>query len=795
MIRNYFKTAFRYLERHKLYTSINILGLTLGITCALLAILYVKDEMSFDDFHQKGKQLYRITTTVSRPRDGLEVLGTTGQVQGPAFKAAIPEIEDYTRILGMDGINLTSGSKSIAVKNLYVDEGFFNLFSFPFLRGDSKTALGQPASIVLSETTAQKLFNTTDVVGKALKIEEGSGTENLTITGVAKDAPSNSSIQFDVLIPFKYLQKMFKDDNWLNNYLTTFILLHPAASPKAVSQKFSQVFQLNAKEQLAKEPGYHYQFGLLPISAIHLNPLGVAANGTADVEQGLSGGSTITYTYLLTGIVAFILIMACVNFINLSIAGSLKRAKEVGVRKVAGSTKIQIVKQFLVEAAVQCGLSWVLAIAFCALLLPVFNQISGKTILLSNLVSPGLFIYGTLLMLLCLFVAGLYPALVLSFYNPAEVLYNRQKLKHKNLLGKSLIVLQFTLAVALIIGTLVYYGQMNFISKQDLGYNASNMIKIHLPPQRITRSTIWLFRSQLLQDPAVKEVTGSSGISRNTVAVNGKKLDVKQDHIDEFYLPAFEIALKSGRNFYKSSATDSSNAVIVNEAFVRSAGLENPIGQQLTNPDNQHKMTVVGVVKDYHYGSLKEKIGPQVLSRGDNEYLFIKIQPGKIAAALPFVEKTFKQIFPAHYFSYTFLDDENAIAYQNDKKWQQIITASAGLAILICCVGLFGLTSFAARQRIKEIGVRKVLGASAAGITLLLSKDFLKLVIAAIIIASPVAWLVMNQWLQNFAYHITIGWGVFLMAGMFATSIALLTVSFQAIKAATSNPVSSLRTE
>jgi len=445
----------------------------MGMTCALLAILYVRNEMGYDRFHKKAQQLYRLTTTITDQDGSQQIVGTTGQVQGPAFKATIPEILDYVRMLGMDGINMSANNKSLAVKNLFVDESFFNMFSFPLLYGNPKTVLSDPFSLVLSEATALKFFGRTDVIGKTLKIEEGRGIENLTITGVAKNAPANSSVQFDVLVPFKYLQLMFTDKNWLNQYLTTFILLRPAVNPKAVDKKFVKVFEINAKEQLPEEKNLpnRYQFGLLPITDIHLHSLGLNPYGTADEERGLSGGSTITYSYILMGIVAFILLMACVNFINLSISGSLKRAKEIGVRKIAGSTRWQIVSQFLVEAAILCFISYIFAISLAKLLLPVFNQLADKQISLSDLNAFSLFFYGAILMLICIVVAGVYPAIALSLFNPAEVLYNKQKLNGKNLFGKSLIVLQFTLAVSLIISTIIYYRQMNFISNEDLGYD------------------------------------------------------------------------------------------------------------------------------------------------------------------------------------------------------------------------------------------------------------------------------------------------------------------------------------
>jgi ABC-type antimicrobial peptide transport system permease subunit len=801
MIKNYFKIAFRHLWHNWLYTFVNIVGLTIGMTCALLAILFVIDELSFDTFHKNAPQLYRITTTVTN-QDGSQQTVGTGQVQGPAFKAGIPEISDYTRVLKISGVNVSCENKSLAVNLIYCDASFFNLFSFPLLYGNSETALSDPFSIVLSETTALKFFGTTDVIGKALKIEEGKGIEDLTITGVIKNAPANSSIQFDVLVSCKYLQRMFNDKNWLNQYLTTFILLHPGADPKIVQQKINEVFKTQARDQLLETKTFsgQYQFALQPLTDIHLHLLGLNPYDTSDEARGLSGGSTITYSYILTGIVFFILLMACVNFINLSISDSLKRSKEIGIRKIAGSSRRQIIIQFLIEAFILCFISYILALSLGNLLLPVFNQLADKKISFSGLTDFNLFFYGVMIMLICIAIAGIYPAITLSLFNPAEVLYNRQKQSGKNLFGKSLIVLQFTLAVALIISTIIYYRQMNFISNEDLGYNPADIIKIGLPGQRLDSNVTATFRNELLKDPSIKYVTTDMGGNwDDPVSVNGKKLIVKSGSVDEFYLPALGIPLKAGRNFSTGYQTDVANAIIVNETFVRSVGWKDPIGQQLTDLEDNNKIkTVIGVVKDYHYGSLKEKIQPQILSMryvGNNEDALIKIQKGKIVQALRALETAYNNLFPQHYFDYQFLGDEIAGSYVSDKKWQQIVGYSATVAILICCIGLFGVSGFTAQRRYREIGIRKVFGASAISITQLVTKDFLGLIIIAIIIASPVAWFSMNKWLQNYAYRIEINGWVFLAAAFISIFIAVITISFHAIKAAIANPVESLRAE
>jgi ABC-type antimicrobial peptide transport system permease subunit len=802
MIENYFKIALRHLWRNRLYTFINVVGLSIGITCALLAILYVRDEMSYDRFHKNALQLYRLTTTITNPSGMQQTVGTTGQVQGPAFKEAIPEISDYLRLWGIDAINMSANNKSLAVDTRYVDENFFKLFSFPLLQGSAKTALNDPFSIVLSETTALRFFGSTNVLGKTLKIEEGRGIENLTITGVASNAPANSSLQFDVLVPFKYLQLMFTDKNWLNQYLTTFILLRPGADPKTAQQKFASIFATQARDQLAETKTHpdQYQFALQPFTDLHLYPLGLNPYLTADEERGLSGGSTIIYSYILTGIVAFILLMAYVNFINLSISDSLKRSKEIGIRKIAGSNRRQIIIQFLVEALLLCFVSYVFAISLAKIFLPVFNQLAGKNISMPGMADPGFLVYGVILMLICIVVAGIYPAITLSLFNPAEVLYNKQKLSGKNLFGKSLIVLQFTLAVALIISTIVYYRQMKFISNEDLGYNPADIIKIHLPPQRIDLKVTTNFRNELAKYPFIKYMTAYAGGNwDNRLSVNGQEFIAKSGSVDEFYLPALEIPLKTGRNFSAEYPTDAANSIIVNETLVKSLGWENPIGRSLVDLDDNNKVkTVIGVVKDYHYGSLKQRIQPQTLSMiylGNNGDALIKIQKGKIVQGLKEVETTYNNLFPQHYFYYSLLGDENAGAYSSDKKWQQIVSYSAAVAILICCIGLFGLSSFTAQKRYKEIGIRKVVGASAVSITRLLAKDFVKLIIIAILIASPIAWLTLNKWLQNYAYGIQINGWIFLAAAFISILIGIMTVSFHAIKAAIANPVKSLRTE
>lgn len=806
-ITNFFRITIRHLWRNRLYSSINIFGLAMGMACALLAFLFVQDEISYDRFHKKAAQIFRITTRFTDPQDGsIHVSGATGQVEGPGFKAEIPEIQDYTRIwVGGDIYNLISDQKALAVHALYVDDNFFRVFSFPLLYGDSANALTGIRSVVLSEKTALRFFGKTDVVGNTLRLEEGHGIETFRVTGVAKEAPENSSIRFEALLPFGYLQTMFRDKNWLNSYLSTFVLLHPGSDLQKVEQKFSHIFQADAADQLreAKLSQKQFEFGLQPITAIHFGIFENNPSGTPEIDGTLSGDSgetTLTYSWLLMGIVAFILVMVCVNFLNLSIADSLRRSKEIGVRKISGATASQIARRFLAESGVVCGISFILAIVLTELILPIFNQLARKTIRFSFLSDPIFLLYGLVLMLICIVLAGLYPAIRLSLFNPVEVLYNKQKLNGKNYLRKSLIVLQFTFAVGLVMASIVYFRQMSFITQYNPGYTATDIVEVGLPPQRVNRQVVDFFRNELTKDPSIVQVATGFMIPGDgaKVKMNGNQVTAGLSHIDQYFLPALEIRIQEGRNFSTDFTTDSSQSIIVNEAFVKEAALENPIGKQIIvnySGTIDQPRTIVGVVEDFHYASLKEKVKPLILEMGQSESIWIKLKAGRIPQALTAIQKTFRDIFPDHYYEYAFLAEENARLYENEQRWKLIVCYAAVLAILICGVGLFGLTHFATQQRIREIGIRKVLGASVAGIATLLSKEFFQLVLLAIVIASPLAWFSMNKWLENFAYRITITWWMVAVAATIGILIALVTVIFLAVKAALANPATSLRTE
>jgi len=806
MLTNYLKIALRTLWRERVYSAINIIGLAVGIACALLAILFVRNELSYDQFHANTPQLYRLTTTIVNENGEQKRLGASGQVQGPAFKSAIPEVTDYTRILGVN-FNVTGNEKSLALQGLFADTRFSNLFSFPLMHGNWSTALTNPNSIVITEQIARDYFGKTEVIGKILQVEDGDHLEPFVITGVAKTLPANSSIQFELLIPFQWLSSKFDDTNWLNQYLSTFLLLRPDADPARTAAKFGSVFQANARKQVQEaektnRQATQYRFGLQPITDLHLNISGLEQEQGSSIESGVVAGSTLTYSYVLLSIVGLILLMACVNFVNLSLAGAMKRAKEIGIRKVAGSSQGQIVSQFMAEAALLCLLALVLASVLAAAALPVFNQLADKQLTFSLLTDANLIFDSIGLLLVCVVATGLYPAVVLSVYNPTEALYNRGKLNTRNWFGKGLTVTQFALAISLIAATLLYIRQMNFMVQKELGYNPSNIIRVKVPSRNNTAQLVDQFRQKLRPYPVFSQIALASDnslpvLSNAPVRVDGREVRYVYTSVDYEFLPMLGLELRAGRNFSADFGSDAAHSAIVNESFVKAAGWADPIGKQFTENwrgDNQ-KLTVVGVVKDYHYGSLRYKIQPQVMTLKPDNLVWIKYGKGQRIQALTRLQDVFKKQFGDYAFQYSFLSDDNANLYQNDRRWQQIIQYVAGLSILICCIGLFGLARIAAQQRTKEIGVRKVLGASVGSIVTLLSKDFLKLVLVAIVIATPLAYYAMHRWLQDFAYKIDIAWWVFALAGLLAVGIALLTVSFQSVKAALMNPVKSLRSE
>jgi putative ABC transport system permease protein len=799
MFKNYFKTAFRNLRRNKIYSFINIAGLSIGLACAMLIMLYVKDEVSFDKFHKNVNNIYRVVS--KNKHNGTEYKdGNTGFLQGPRFKQNVSGIDRFVRV--------QSGSEDIKIGNeiqaqdlLYVDSSFFSVFTFPLLSGNSKTCLIEPHSIVLSEDAAKKYFGTADAVGKLIMLKNDSAFVPYKVTAVAKRCPQNSSIQFTALLPFKETAADAENnDNWYNFFLNTFVVLNPNVNPQNVNKQMQAFYIKDAaitfKQMIEKYGGgadaSMGAYFLQPYTNMHMST-------ELPAQNGLTNASNPMYAYILSGIALFVLIIACINFINLTVARSVKRSKEIGIRKVIGGNRKQLIIQFLGESFLLCTIAFVFAVLLVQLILPLFNDLSNKALSLSYLFDAKLIGGYILLFLITSLLAGFYPALILSGYNPVQTLYSRFNIGGKNYLQKSLVVLQFTLASFLIIATFTIYSQFNFLTDTKLGYDDSNLVLVN--KDRIRHVDAALFKNELMKSPDIIGVSAKNGGVWRTGAKTGNdsSMQFAYETIDESYLPLLKIPLIEGRNFSAAFPSDSTNSVIVNESFVKKAGWKNPIGEIVNFFYNNNEIYhVIGVVKDYHFASLNEKIIPQLFTmKNDNLYgtYYIKIKPNAQTASLKLIQKTFKKLYPMSPYSYVFKDEQNLKEYEAVAKWKQILLFGAILTIFISCIGLFGLSVLSAEKRTKELGIRKVLGASVRNVVSILSADFLKLVLIALVIAIPLSWLAANKWLENYPYRISLSWWLFATGSILVIFIALATVSFQAIKAALQNPVKSLRME
>lgn len=796
MIGHYLKVSGRNLLRHKAYAMMNIGGLGLALACCILFILYMKDELSFDTFHEKQSRIYRITSEMDHDESsGWEDYksGKTGMIQGPEFKNSIPEIEDYTRLTDITFI-VRHESELVKERSLYVDESFFSTFSFSLLKGDPRTALHEPNSVVMTEATAIKYFGTTDVVGKSIELGVDGKFENFMVTGLIERSPGNSSIPLTMLVPFSHRTRGNEDPGWMNFYLNTFVVLHPQANVKDVEAKFSEVFLKKAGDQLAevkKQWGFNGKcnFGLQPLAEMHLQP-------EMDLSSGLSDGREPMYIYILGAIAIFILLIACINFINVAIAQSLKRSKEVGVRKVVGSMRSQLMGQFLGEAFTICFMAFVLAGVMAWLCLPLFNQLTEKNMSLSYLADWRLIAGILILFVTTTMAAGFYPAIIYSGFKPVNALYGNQRLNSKSYLAKGLVVLQFALSGILIISTVAVYSQFNFIINKDLGFNEKDLVTISLPWWRKNDQAFEQLKTRLGSNASVLSIAGrNGGRSGNMAEVDGKKkVGTDVGRIDYNYFSTLEVPIIEGRNFSEAIPSDTTDAAIVNEAFVRAAGWTNPLGKTVDFFGINKKYVVIGVAKDYHFRSLKEEIAPHLYTlnyMGIGQVL-VRINSSDIPQTLITLKDALREVIPAHPFEYDFVETAVARQYEQEAKWKQVITYAAVISIFISCMGLLGLTTLLIGQRTREIAIRKVMGAPIATIINHLSGGFMRLTLIAFLIAAPVGHYVTDQWLGRFAYRVHIQWWMYLAVGVVSLLIAFVTISFKSIKAAQANPVQSL---
>jgi putative ABC transport system permease protein len=803
MLINYFKTAWRNIRKNKLFSFINILGLSIGIALCFIIMLYVQDERSYDTYNKKADHIARIVFHANI--NGGEI--SESIVMAPvaqAMKRDFPEVQDATRLAMFGSPKITYKDKTFKDDRFaFVDPNFFSIFTLPMTDGDASTALLQPHTVVITKSAAEKYFGKEDPIGKILSINDN--TESYKVTGVIENVPANSHFHFDMFGSMTGLEHA-QSDSWMSGNFYTYLLLQPGADLKKMEARFPAMVAKYMGPQIQQQMGLSLEqfrtkgnslgFLLQPLTAIHLY---------SHTNNEFEPGGNATYVYIFAGVAVFMLIVACINFINLSTAGASKRAREVGIRKVAGSGRWQLISQFLSESILINLFALVIAITLVKMALPAFNRIAGKQLDLSMQPLLAFIALGVLVGI----VAGIYPAFYLSSFKPIAVLKGRLTGNNKSFgLRSSLVVFQFFISVALIIATMVVYRQMKFIQNKDLGYNKDQLITI--PNSYVLGQHAEVFRQQLLQDPRIVNATmswykpaGPSNYNNalaypqgnDNLIVNG--IDY---HVDEQYISTFGMQMVAGRNFSKELATDSSG-IILNETAVKALGWNNntAIGKtvirQNSDKGNNFPFHVIGVVKNFNFRSLHESISPLFMTLQPENGLIFKIRTTDVAGLIATMKKQWDAFNTEEPFTYNFIDDLYNKTYSAEQKTGTILNIFSVLTIFVACLGLFGLATYTSEQRTKEIGIRKVLGASVSQVTQMLSKEFIKLVLIASLIAFPVAWWAMNKWLQSFAYRITINWWIFALAGVMAILIAVLTVSFQAIKAAIANPVQSLRSE
>ncbi|QJD98188.1 FtsX-like permease family protein [Mucilaginibacter robiniae] len=801
MLKNYLKTAWRNIVRHKTYAIINVAGLSIGLASVMLIVLFVRDEVSFDSFHAKAPQLYRLVHEDSKIEGGTSKSGITGETQVERFKTTIPEFDAICRL--QNAGELVKTEKEVISEDVfYTDPSIFSMFSFPLKEGNATTALKSLNSVVLSESIAKKYFGNADAVGKVMRISQKGIFEPFIVTAITKETPLNSSIQFKILLPFeRNAEHSSSADSWFYAYLNSFVLLRPGANVKAVENKMARVFNHEAGGLLAQyskraKKNLSVTYRLQPFTTMHLDK-------SYDVTNGLVEGSRPELSYILGGIALFILIIACINFINLTLSRSLRRSKEIGVRKVTGSSRTQLIWQFMGESQLLTLLAFVVAVLLTIIALPYFNDFSSKHLQLSYLLNWQNLLCFVLLMLVNVLLSGLYPALVLSGFNPVAALSGKFRISGKGYLSKSLVVLQFCIALLLIVGTIVFQKQFYYLIHKDLGYKADNVVDITLPYDKPVAPN--LFKNAFAQSPYILQTAAVSipftGWNSATFTLDNQELYNEPYFItDENFIPELKIGVLKGRNFYSSAAD--SNSCIVNEAFVKKAGwTDNPIGKTVKweiGEEGKSAMTIVGICKDFNFSSLHSTIQPLLLNKSSQKrlhHLLVKIDPAKKPEALQYIQTIYSKLVTDYPCNYDFLESRLAQQYNNEQHWKQIITTASIMAILISCMGLFGLATLSMEQRVKEIGIRKVLGASTANLSALLSKDFLLLVAIAFTIATPLAWWGLHEFLNNYPYRIQLNLWIFAGAGLLTALLAMATISFQTIKAALANPVANLRSE
>lgn len=800
MFKNYIKTAFRNLLKNKGFTAINVLGLALGLATCLLIVFYVVDELSYDRYNVKADRIYRLNTDIKFGGNSNSYAVSTPPLAA-ALKNNFPEVEKTVRLISSVGTRIKKGNENIIeYKVAYADPSIFDVFTLPMTDGDAGRALTEPNTIVISERAAQKYFGRTNVVGQNLFMV--SENRNFKITGVVRNMPAQSHFDFDYFLSMPSLESS-KDNNWNSFSFNTYVLFKKGALHQnfitRINALLRQHFGLDNYAKFEKG-GNYVKLSMTPLTDIHLQ---------SNRQYELGSNSSLSYVYIFSAIALFVLLIACINFMNLSTARSANRAREVGVRKVLGSSRKSLIAQFISESLMVTFTATVIALLAAWALLPLFNEVSGKELTITAHTLVWLFPSLIAIVIVVGALAGSYPAFYLSGFKPINVLKGKISTGFKGSNFRNfLVVLQFSISIFLVIGTLVIYNQLNYIQHKNLGFDRNRVLVVKNVNVLSNGKT---FKDLVKQVPGVENATLSGFLptgslrAPNSVFTN-KIPDAKSAlfteiwPVDEDYLNTMGMGIAKGRNFSKQLLTDS-GSIIINETAARMLGYGNdPLNKKLYSPQGDGKVVkeykVIGVLKDFNFSSLRDNITPVVMVLAqDNGALSVRVNAKNPAAFVSKIENVWNTLSPNQHFEYSFMDQDFDAAYKFEQRTGKLFLSFTVFALIIACLGLFGLAAYAAEQRNREIGIRKVLGANVSSVVALLSKDFIKLVFISIFIATPLAWWAMHSWLQGFAYRQNIQWWVMVSAGFGALAIAFITVSFQSIKAAMANPVESLRSE
>ncbi len=797
MLKNLIKISLRNIFKDKVYSSLNILGLTIGITCSLFLLMYILDELSFDRYNKNVDNIYRVISHIQET-DNAFTWSSTQIPLAEELRDNYPEVKNAVKFIGMSRNLYKVGEKYFNEDDFYMaDSTVFDMFSYEFVAGDPNTALDNPFSIVLTEKTALKYFDSTNgALGLSLQNQQG---EDFKITGIIKDIPLNSHFRFNALISRNTRPAL--QGSWGNFGVTTYILLPEGYDVK----KMDPVLKKIVKEKvnpIFESAGVKLQYELQPIASIHLH---------SKIADEAEAGGDISYIYIFAAVAAFMLIIACINYMNLATARSANRAKEVGLRKVMGSERKHLIFQFITESVLVVAIALAFSFVLIYLLLPAFNTLSNKSLPFSYILQTPVLVSLIGITIFTGVVSGSYPAFYLSGFNPVTVLKGRLSSKGGSVIfRKSLVVVQFALSIFMLISTLIVFDQLQFLRNKDLGFDKAHLLRLELS-NRKQYSMAPALVDLLKQNPIVADIGMASsspgqGISKNLLQVEDAEGKMVQRGVDLYsadfdFVKTLGMKILQGRDFSHNNPSDTMNAILVNESMVKRMAWKDPIGKRFeagNDGPNAFRKKVIGVINDYHQNSLYDPIEPLIIILDkNNNYIFVRLNPGDVKTTLASIEKSWKEIFPHYPFEYTFLDQDFDSQYKADQKRSQIFTTFSGLTILIACLGLLGLAAYTTEQRTKEIGVRKVIGASVNSLVMLVSKEFFLLVAIGMVLAFPAVWYFTNQWLQNFSYRIELKgeWLTFIISAALAFAITMITVGYHVLRAAYSNPVNALRDE